>query len=43
MSNYSHKIVLATTLFALLVANLYAQNSNGALRGEIQDVSGARV
>ena len=43
MSNYSHKIVLATTLFALFVANLDAQNSNGALRGEIQDVSGARI
>jgi hypothetical protein len=43
MSNYAHKIVLATTLFALFVANLDAQNSNGALRGEIQDVSGARI
>jgi len=43
MRNHSHKIVLATTLFTLLFANLHAQNQNGALRGVIQDASAARV
>jgi hypothetical protein len=34
---------IATVSLACLPALLNAQNSNGALRGEVQDVSGARV
>jgi hypothetical protein len=44
MKTNSRKIAFALTLFALLLtANLHAQNPNGALRGEVQDASGARV
>jgi hypothetical protein len=35
--------ILAFVATILITANAYAQNSNGALRGEVQDASGARV